>query len=179
MKGEKKTIRSFVAVSIAKVIRKLPVSSFSLHLRKLVNLIVVKGLRERDINTREKARKALLKVVFEVSPRFLFLIFKELHDGLTRGYQLHVLLYTVQYVLNHLNSDEAGENRLRPGQVTPNMLSIMSTLLLREMFGDLMRDQTRDTKKKHIKESKAHKAMSIFEVFAQYSNFKTSFLELI
>jgi len=73
-KGENTTIRSFVAVSIAKVIRKLPVEQFSLYLQKLINLIVVKGLREKDLNTREKARKSLIKVIKEVSPRFLSLI---------------------------------------------------------------------------------------------------------
>lgn len=36
-----------------------------------------------------------------------------------------------------------------------------------------------DAAKKHIKESKAMKAMPIFEVFAQYINFNDSFLDLI
>ena len=56
------------------MIRKLPVEQFSLYLQKLINLIVVKGLREKDLNTREKARKSLIKVIKEVSPRFLSLI---------------------------------------------------------------------------------------------------------
>lgn len=36
-----------------------------------------------------------------------------------------------------------------------------------------------DTKKQHIKESKARKAMPIFEIYAQFINFKASFLDLI
>ena len=67
-------IRGFVAQSIAKVIRKLPIHSFKIHLHKLINAIIVKGLRSTDLATREKARKALLKVIGEVSPRFLELI---------------------------------------------------------------------------------------------------------
>ena len=49
------------------------------------------------------------------------------------------------------------------------------------MFGDLMeeRQATNETAKKHIKESKAQKAMPIYEVFAQYIDFKKSFVELI
>ncbi len=56
----------------------------------------------------------------------------------------------------------------------------MSPMLLREMFGDLLEErEATDTQKKHIKESKARKAMPIYEVFAQFIDFKTSFLELI
>ena len=64
-------MRSFVAVAIAKIIRKLPIQFFKSQLQKLVNLIVVKGLRAGDLNVREKARKSLIKVMEEVSPRFL------------------------------------------------------------------------------------------------------------
>jgi len=74
------TIRAFVAVSIAKVIRHLPIPVFTQQLRRLINLIMTKGLREKDLNQRDKARKALLKVVQEVSPKFLGLVFKEMHD---------------------------------------------------------------------------------------------------
>jgi len=47
---------------------------------------VVKGLREKDLNSREKARKSLVKVVDEVSSRFLTLIFQEMQSNLDRGY---------------------------------------------------------------------------------------------
>ena len=68
-------------------------------------MIVVKGLRAGDLNVREKARRALIKVLGEVSPRFLQIVFNELNDNLTRGYQLHVHLYTVHYILNHLTAE--------------------------------------------------------------------------
>lgn len=61
------------------------------------------------------------------------------------------------------------------------MVHLISPLLLREMFGDLLEERkaTEETTKKHIKESKARKAMPIYEVFAQFIDFKTSFLELV
>lgn len=67
-----------MAVSIAKVIRRLPVQQFTLYLHKLINLIVIKGLRTKDLNARDKARKALVKVIHEVTPRFLSMILKEM-----------------------------------------------------------------------------------------------------
>ena len=73
-----------------------------MYLQKLINLIVIKGLRVKDLNTRDKARKALVKVIEEVSPKFMTLILKEMQNNLTRGFQLHVHLYTVHYIFNHM-----------------------------------------------------------------------------
>lgn len=121
------------------------------------------------MTVREKARKALIKVLGEVSPRFLQIFFNEMQDNLTKGYQLHVHLYTIHYVLNHLTgkntAGEKVENTLQPGQITSEMLHSTSDLLMREMFGDLMEERNlTDTQKKHIKESKARKALPIYEV---------------
>ena len=160
MKEAALPIRGFVAQSIAKVIRKLPIHAFKISLHKLVNSIIVKGLRSTDLATREKARKALLRVIGEVSPRFLELIINQMHDNLTRGYQLHVYLYTVHYILNHLSGQNAASaspddkivNTLKPGMITSSMIKTISDLLLRELFGDLMEEKMlTETKKKHIK----------------------------
>lgn len=55
-------------------------------MHKLVNLIVIKGLRTKDLNARDKARKALVKVIVEVTPKFLSMILKEMQNNLTRGF---------------------------------------------------------------------------------------------
>jgi hypothetical protein len=57
---------------------------------------------------------------------------------------------------------------MKAGQVTTQMIKLISPLLLRELFGDLLEERkaTEETTKKHIKESKARKAMPIYEVFA-------------
>lgn len=108
--------------------------------------------------------------------------------NLDRGYQLHVFLYTVHYILNHLTqnatsgtaADHTVTIGLQTGQITSELIQITSDLLTREMFGDLYEERMlTDTKKKHIKESKARKAFPIFEVFAEYIDFKHSFLDLI
>jgi len=98
-KGDKHSVRGFVVICLAKIIRKLPLPKFNTRLSKLVNMIVVQGLRSRDLSHREKARKALVKLVDEVSPRFLPIIFEEMKSQLTRGFQLHVYLFTVHSLL--------------------------------------------------------------------------------
>jgi len=44
----------------------------------MVNMIVTQGLRSRDLSHREKGRKALKKVIEELSPRILSLVFEEM-----------------------------------------------------------------------------------------------------
>lgn len=78
--------RSFVVVCYAKAIRKLPAHSFKRHLQKLINMIVVHGLRARELSYREKARKAMHKLIQEVTPFFLKQAFEEMRTHLTRGY---------------------------------------------------------------------------------------------
>lgn len=101
---------------------------------------------------------------------------------------MHVFLYTVHYLLNHLTqrsesgtvADHSVTYGLQTGQITSELIQLMSDLLIREMFGDLYEEKLlTDTQKKHIKESKARKAHPIFEVFAEYIDFNQSFLDLI
>jgi hypothetical protein len=49
-------------------------------------MIVNQGLRSRDLSHREKARKALKKVIEELSPRILSLVFEEMKSNLTKGF---------------------------------------------------------------------------------------------
>jgi len=55
---------------------------------------------------------------------------------------------------------------LESGQITSAILSQNSDMLLRELFGDLLEEKTTEANKKHIKESKAKKAMPVFEIFS-------------
>jgi hypothetical protein len=79
-----------------------------------------------------------------------------MQDLLTRGYQLHVHLFTVHYILQALNvqKQQAGDvpisikESLQPGQITTEMITMNSDLLLRELFGDLLEEKlAQDTKK--------------------------------
>ena len=58
------------------------------------------------------------------------------------------------------------------------MIILTSDLLLSELFGELLEEKLAEGKTQ-IKEAKSRKAMSIFEVFAQYIDFTASFLDLI
>ena len=99
-------IRSFVVLSIIKLLRKMPLNTFQHGIGKLVSTIVSKGLRQRELSCREKGRKALLKLVQELTPRAvtLSLVFQEMKDQLQKGgYQLHTFVYSVHFILHQLH----------------------------------------------------------------------------
>lgn len=174
---DKMAVRSFVVECYAKTIRKLPARQFNQQLHKLVNLIVVRGLRSRDLAHREKARKSLVKLVAEVSPNFLSMIFEEMKVTLQRGYQQHVYIYSIHNLLQGLH--ENGE--LNSGCITERIIEQNIEVLLSELFGDLKEEKTNDqgSHVKQIKESKSMKAVPIFEILAQYVDFKKSFLAIL
>ena len=83
---EKQAIRSFVAVCYVQTIRKLPFSNFDSSLHRVVNMIVTVGLRSRDLSHREKARKTLIRIMSELRPEFLPIVFEEMKLQLVKGF---------------------------------------------------------------------------------------------
>ncbi|CDW84473.1 small subunit processome component 20 homolog [Stylonychia lemnae] len=173
------SIRSFVVLGIAKLIRKLPIDQFINQLSKLINNIISKGLRSRLLVHREKARKSLLKLLIEVSPQFLSLSFTIMNDLLTRGYQLQTYIFTILFLLQQLVEKKI----LKNGMVSHRLLEITSEKLMDELFGELVNDDknasVEDQQKNKIKEAKGKKAIPIFEIFAQFIDFKKNFFTLI
>ena len=65
------SLKSYIFLGIIKISRKLSIPKFQATLSKILKIIISEGLRNRELNYREKARKCLLKVVLEVTPLFL------------------------------------------------------------------------------------------------------------
>ena len=71
--------------------------------------------------------------------------------------------FTLHYLLNGLIEKKA----LKPGSITDKIIEITSDKLLDEIFGDLGSEKViDDANKKHTKESKAKKAMLVYEIYA-------------
>lgn len=169
-----------MVVSIAKTLRKLPPSIFRSQLSKLVSTLVSRGLRQRETSCRDKGRKALLKLLEELSPRpqVLGLVCQEMKDQLQRGgYQLHTFVYSVNFLLQALHERKL----LLPGDVSTSIVEMLAEKFLEELFtSNSGADGTlEDVEKVKIKESKSKKAIPTFEMFAQYIDFKQSFFALI
>lgn len=174
---DKHAVRSFVVVCYVQTIRKLPFSSFDTCLHRVVNMIVTQGLRSRDLSHREKARKALVRLMSELRAEFLPVVFEEMRLQLAKGFQQHVHLYSVHHLLASLA--EAGA--LHPGSISYRVIELNLEALLSELFGDMNEEKTnaQGNELKLIKESKLRKAIPIFELLAEYVDFRTTFLSLL
>lgn len=118
----------------------------------------------------------MVKLVEEISPRFLGLVFDEMKSQLTKGFQQHVYLFSIHSLLAGL----VEQGKLEPGSISAHTVDLNMEILLSELFGDLDEEKANDThERKIIKESKARKAIPIFEILAQFTDFQTGFMHIL
>jgi hypothetical protein len=195
-KEEDLKVRTNVAVCIVKLLRKTDPSYFQNNLSKLIRTIVV-CLRSRLVSVRDIARDALTQVNLNISPYLLHVTIDEMFKTLTRGYQRHVRSFTLHHILDHLEK----EGHLKVGQIDhcldkyhakDNLSKLTVTryeqaipkILMDELFGALGAEKELGTgeemtKYVHIKESRANRTLSTYEIIAKYINFDRSFVTLI
>lgn len=92
-------LRSYLAVSLMNLTRRLPFPIFKVEFSKLL-ILICNLLKNRDLKIRESARKALSDIIGRVGPAFLHFVINALKTSLSNGgYQAHVLNYTLYIVL--------------------------------------------------------------------------------
>ncbi|KAJ8331227.1 U3 snoRNP protein [Batrachochytrium dendrobatidis] len=87
-------IRIPLAIAITKVFKQFPLESMHMYLPKLL-LTMCNILSSHIQSARDATRETLVKVAVMLGPMYLSFIIKELRTALRRGYQLHVLGYTL------------------------------------------------------------------------------------
>ena len=98
---KEKKIRVYAATAITKVIRRLPLKVFAIEFHRIIRNIS-EVLKSRDFEIRNNARKVLIEISSLTGPYFLFMIIKELSYMLKRGYQKHILNYTIYLLLKNM-----------------------------------------------------------------------------
>lgn len=116
-------------------------------------------------------------MIEEITPYFLKDVFEEMRTQLTRGFQQHVYLFTMHNILSSLIAEDSLKERSISVDVVKNNMDV----LLSELFGDLNDEKAndQDNQRKQIKESKARKAIPIFEIFAQVVDFEQGFMTIL
>ncbi|KAJ3146988.1 U3 snoRNP protein [Geranomyces michiganensis] len=95
------SVRIPLALAIAKLLQKLPAVSMQVPLAKLITTMC-NFLRSRGQDARDRTRETLVKISVLLGPAYLPFILKEMEGALTRGYQLHVLGFTVHSILMNI-----------------------------------------------------------------------------
>lgn len=77
-------------------------------------------LKSRLESVRRATREILQKIMITLGPEYLYHLLREMNTLLTKGFQIHVLVYTVQAVLVALKP------YFKPLQIDQNLQSILS-----------------------------------------------------
>ncbi|KAJ3091156.1 U3 snoRNP protein [Quaeritorhiza haematococci] len=170
---ENVTIRVPIALAITKLLKQLPKQSMDLQLPKLL-LTLCHLLRSRLQDTRDSTRDTLIKVSLLLGPAYLSPIVKELEGALTRGYQLHVLGYTIHALLVALiptletNLPEV-DACIRP----------LVRIFVNDIFGETGEEREVEELKGKLKEMKTSKSFDSFELVAKIIGFRCVSLLLL
>ncbi|KAF2173748.1 hypothetical protein M409DRAFT_16022 [Zasmidium cellare ATCC 36951] len=146
-----------VAVTIVKLMMALPDSDLIARLPAVLT-DVCHVLRSRAQEARDQTRKALASISALVGNRFFGFILKELRSALKRGYQLHVLSFTVHSLLV--------EGKFEPGDLDECLPDLM-LVIMDDIFGVTGQEKDAEEYKSGMKEVKSSKSFDTMELLAK------------
>lgn len=145
-----------VGVVIVNLMRILPEEQMAQRLAGVLTDIC-HILRSKSVESRDLARDTLVKISVILGPSYFGFMLKELRSSLTRGYQLHVLSYTVHSIMVAILPQVA------PGGLDyclPNIVMI----IMDDIFGVVGQEKDAEgytTQTKEIKSSKSQDSMEL------------------
>ncbi|OAQ99730.1 hypothetical protein LLEC1_07139 [Akanthomyces lecanii] len=145
-----------VGVIIVKLLKLLPEQLMN---QKLAGVLtdICHILRSKNEQSRDLTRDTLVQISVVLGPGFFGFLLKELRSALTRGYQLHVLSYTMHSIL------VASVPMFGPGDLD-HCLSPIVTIIMDDIFGVVGQEKDADgytTQTKEIKGSKSQDSMEL------------------
>ncbi|EHB06649.1 Small subunit processome component 20-like protein [Heterocephalus glaber] len=156
---EHKLIKSKV-VNDEEVVR-VPLAFAMVKLLRSVPQEVMEANLPRAQEVRDVARSTLAKILEDLGVRFLQYVLKELQTTLVRGYQVHVLTFTVHLLLQSL----AG--RLQVGDLDA-CLGIMTEMFNRELFGAVAEEKEVKQILSKVMEARRSKSYESYEILGQF-----------
>lgn len=150
------SLRVPVAVSIVKLFQLLPAVMLNDYLPPVLT-DVCNILRSRAQESRDLTRKTLVEISTLIGPRCFGFILKELRSSLSRGYQLHVLSFTVHAIL------VATAGISKPGELDYCLPQIVS-VVMDDILGATGQEKDAEeyiSKMKEVKSSKSYDSMEL------------------
>ncbi|KAG0190710.1 U3 snoRNP protein [Apophysomyces sp. BC1034] len=160
-----------MALGIAKLLRSLPEKSMRLNLPGLL-ISLCQIIRSRAQDVRDVTRDTLLKINAYLGPSYFSFIVKELRTSLTKGYELHVLGFTVNALLDDMLS------RLKVGELDDSV-EVIVQVLVNDIFGITGQEKDVDELAGKTKEAKSRRSPHSFESLGTIIHFKNVGLLLL
>ena len=148
-----------IAVITVKLITLLPAPEIA-SVASPVVLDIANILRSRTQESRDAARKALCELVLLLGPSSLQFVVKEMRTALTRGYQLHVVSYTLHAILVALStSSQHGDLDYCVEDLVP--------VIMDDIFGTVGQEKDNQDYISSMKEVKSSKSFDSMELLAR------------
>ena len=159
------SLRVPVAISIVKLLKLLPQSILAERLPPILT-DVCHILRSRAQESRDMTRKTLVDISALIGPAYFGFVLKELRSSLARGYQLHVLSYTVHSIL------VATTPMIKSGSLDYCLPQIVA-IIMDDIFGGTGQEKDAEeyiSKMKEVKSSKSFDSMELVAKIATISH---------
>ncbi|XP_074650347.1 small subunit processome component 20 homolog [Tubulanus polymorphus] len=153
-------LRVPIAIAMVKLLQQLPKSTFRTYLPSVL-LKVCEFLRSRTIEIRDTARDTLMKILKSLGPAYFVTILSELRTALTRGYQLHVLGYTVHALMKSIESD------LTCGILDKTLASLVQ-VFQEELYGEVSNEKDVRGITEKCPEARSVRSFDAYEMVATY-----------
>jgi U3 small nucleolar RNA-associated protein 20 len=158
------SLRVPVAVIVVRLLKLLPQEQLNERLPAVLTDIC-HILRSKAQESRDTTRDTLTKICVLLGPSCFGFVLKELRGALARGYQLHVLSYTMHSILVATTPEYA------PGDLDYCLPSIVA-IIMDDIFGATGQEKDAEeyvSKMKEVKSSKSHDSMELIAKTATLS----------
>ncbi|KAL9232759.1 hypothetical protein vseg_007829 [Gypsophila vaccaria] len=160
-----------VSVAILKVLKLLPDDIMDSHLSSIIHRIA-NFLKNRLESIRDEARSALAMCLKELGVDYIKFVVKILMATLKRGFELHVLGYTVNFILSKSLQNSVGGEL---DYCLDELLNVASN----DIFGEVAEQKEVDKIASKMKETRKQLSFETLRLIAQNVTFKTHHLKLL
>ncbi|XP_053970584.1 small subunit processome component 20 homolog [Hylaeus volcanicus] len=157
---EEELMRVPIALAFVKLLQKLPECILDTNLPGIFMKLCT-FLKSRLESVRRVTREVLQKIMITLGPKYLHYLLREMNTLLTKGFQVHVLAFTVQSVLVALKP------YFQKFDINTNLQSILSVCKV-DLFGLTAEEKEVMGVVKNVAEAKSTKSFDIFHILAQY-----------
>ncbi|CAH2277583.1 small subunit processome component 20 homolog [Pelobates cultripes] len=158
--NEDEVVRVPIAFAMVKLMQTLPQEVMEANLPSVLLKICVL-LRNRAQEIRDIARNTLIKIIETLGARYLHYVLKEMQAVLVKGYQVHVLSFTVNLLLKCLLGS------LKSGDLD-GCLETLIQIFNHELFGNVAEEKEVKGIVSKLMEARSSKSYDSYELVAQF-----------
>ncbi|KAM4748821.1 small subunit processome component 20 homolog [Rhinophrynus dorsalis] len=158
--NEEEVVRVPLAFALVKLMQTLPQEVMEANLPSILLKVCVL-LRNRAQEIRDIARNTLIKIMETLGAHYLHYVLKEMQTVLVKGYQVHVLTFTVNLLLKGLTGS------LKSGELD-GCLETLVQIFNHELFGDIAEEKEVKGIVSKVMEARSSKSYDSYELLAQF-----------